>query len=76
MRGIRLPVCPARCVILFAASAAPAACTLAKAVRHYSELDEDRLHQTGEKLLRALTLSKREIADLVAFLETPSPARR
>ena len=50
--------------------------TLADAVRHYSELDEDRLHQTGEKLLKALKLSGREIADLVAFLETLSePAR-
>lgn len=50
--------------------------TLAEAVRHYSELDEDRLHQTGEKLLKALKLSKREIADLVAFLETLSETTR
>jgi cytochrome c peroxidase len=50
--------------------------TLADAVRHYSELDEDRLHQTGEKLLRALKLSKREIADLVAFLKSLSERAR
>jgi len=49
--------------------------TLTDAVRHYSELDEDRLHQTGEKLLKALKLSKREVADLVAFLETLSEKR-
>ena len=46
--------------------------SLADVVRHYSELNEDRLHQDGERLLRALKLSKREIADLVAFLNTLS----
>lgn len=46
--------------------------TLSAAVRHYSELNEDRLHQTGEKLLRTLKLNRREIADLVAFLNTLS----
>ncbi|MDH3236742.1 MAG: c-type cytochrome, partial [Alphaproteobacteria bacterium] len=50
--------------------------TLSEAVRHYSELNEDRLHQTGEKLLRALRLSRREIADLVAFLNTLSETPR
>ncbi|HUT48231.1 MAG TPA: cytochrome c peroxidase [Alphaproteobacteria bacterium] len=50
--------------------------TLREAVRHYSELNEDRLHQTGEKLLRALRLSRREIADLIAFLNTLSETPR
>ena len=40
------------------------------AVRHYSTLDEDRLHAGGERILRRLDLSAREQADLVAFLET------
>lgn len=44
--------------------------TLEDAVRHYSEIDEDRLHQDGEKLLKPLKLSDAEIADLVAFLRT------
>lgn len=44
--------------------------TLTEVVRHYSELDEDRLHVHGEKILRRLDLTDREIADLVAFLES------
>ena len=44
--------------------------TLTDAVRHYSELNEERLHQDGEALLKPLRLSAGEIADLVAFLET------
>lgn len=44
--------------------------TLTDVVRHYSTLDEDRLHVHGEKILRRLDLSETEIADLVAFLET------
>lgn len=46
--------------------------TLEAVVRHYSELDEERLHASGERLLRPLHLSEREIADLVAFLQTLS----
>jgi cytochrome c peroxidase len=47
--------------------------TLADVVRHYSEVDEDRLHGIpGRRLLRPLRLSPREKADLVAFLETLS----
>jgi cytochrome c peroxidase len=49
--------------------------TLHDVVRHYSELDLDRLHADGESLLRPLNLSPREIDDLVAFLQTLSPAR-
>jgi cytochrome c peroxidase len=44
--------------------------TLADVVRHYSELNMDRLHADGESLLRPLRLTKEESADLVAFLES------
>jgi cytochrome c peroxidase len=44
--------------------------TLRDVVRHYSELDEERLHADGERILRPLRLAEREIDDLVAFLET------
>jgi cytochrome c peroxidase len=44
--------------------------TLREVVRHYSELNEDRLHQDGEALLKALRLSDAESEDLVAFLRT------
>jgi len=44
--------------------------TLADVVRHYSNLNEERLHLDGRGLLRRLNLTDREIADLVAFLET------
>jgi cytochrome c peroxidase len=47
--------------------------TLADVVRHYSELDENRLHADGERLLKPLRLTVEESADLVAFLETLSP---
>ena len=44
--------------------------TLADVVRHYSEINPDRLHSDGESLLKPLRLSPRESADLVAFLES------
>ncbi len=44
--------------------------TLRDVVRHYSELDLERLHTHGEQLLRPLKLSARETDDLVAFLES------
>ena len=47
--------------------------TLRDVVRHYSELDEDRLHADGERILKPLRLSDAESADLVAFLESLSP---
>ncbi len=46
--------------------------TLEDVVRHYSEIDEERLHADGENILRPLKLSEQEIADLVAFLESLS----
>lgn len=44
--------------------------SLRDVLRHYSELDEDRLHADGENLLRALKLTYTEIDDLLAFLDT------
>jgi len=44
--------------------------TLADVVRHYSEIDEDRLHADGERILKPLKLTDAERADLVAFLES------
>ena len=44
--------------------------TLRDVLKHYSEIDEERLHADGEKLLRALKLSDAEIDDLLAFLNT------
>jgi cytochrome c peroxidase len=44
--------------------------TLREAVRHYSELDMERIHTHGEQLLRPLKLSASETDDLVAFLES------
>ena len=46
--------------------------TLADVVRHYSELDLDRLHVHGEQILRPLRLSAEQAVDLVTFLETLS----
>ncbi len=46
------------------------AATLKDVVRHYSLLDEDRLHADGERILRRLNLSPRQAADLEAFLRT------
>jgi cytochrome c peroxidase len=44
--------------------------TLRDVVKFYSELNEERLHADGEKILKPLRLSDQEIADLVAFLES------
>ena len=44
--------------------------SLTDVVRHYSELNEDRLHTDKQAFLRALHLNSSEIADLVAFLQT------
>ena len=55
--------------------------TLRDVVRHYSEIDEERLHADGERIVRPLRLSAAEIDDMVSFLETltargPAYARR
>ncbi len=39
-------------------------------VRHYSELDEERLHVDGERILRPLRLTPQQAADLAAFLRS------
>ena len=44
--------------------------TLRDVVRHYSQLDEDRLHADGERILKPLGLTDGDVDDLVAFLET------
>lgn len=49
--------------------------TLEDVVRFYSELNEERLHFDGEKILRPLHLSPQESADLVAFLRTLGSGR-
>jgi cytochrome c peroxidase len=46
--------------------------TLRDVVRHYSNLDLDRLHADGERILTPLALDKYEVDALVAFLETLS----
>jgi cytochrome c peroxidase len=46
--------------------------TLRDVVRHYSELDEDRLHADGERILKPLRLSDGETSDLIAFLNSLS----
>jgi len=49
--------------------------TLRDVVRHYSELDESRLHVHGERILRPLRLTDAEAEDLVAFLRSLSDER-
>jgi cytochrome c peroxidase len=44
-------------------------------VKHYSELNEDRLHADGERVLKPLKLTPAEMEDLVAFLESLSEKR-
>ena len=44
--------------------------TLADVVRHYDQIDLDRLHADGERILEPLGLSVGERADLLAFLQS------
>jgi len=46
--------------------------TLRDVVKHYSEINADRLHSDGEAILKPLHLTDGESADLVAFLQTLS----
>lgn len=48
--------------------------TLADVVRHYSEMNTERIHSHGEQLLRPLDLTPQESADLIAFLESLTAA--
>jgi cytochrome c peroxidase len=41
-------------------------------VKHYSELNEERLHSDGERILKPLRLTEPEIDDLVSFLQSLS----
>lgn len=50
--------------------------TLREVVRHYSNLDLDRLHADGERILQPLDLDKYDVDALVAFLESLSDAPR
>ena len=50
--------------------------TLDDVIRHYSEIDENRLHADGERILKPLHLTPAERADLIAFLESLSDAKR
>ncbi|MEO9576154.1 MAG: cytochrome c peroxidase [Tateyamaria sp.] len=45
---------------------------LTAVVRHYNEIDLERMHADGEAILQPLNLSEAEISDVVAFLETLS----
>lgn len=47
--------------------------TLERVVRHYSEINLERLHADGERILVPLNLTGPEIADMVAFLVSLSP---
>ena len=44
--------------------------TLEAVVKHYSNLDPDRLHADGQAILVPLKLSEKDVADLVAFLKS------
>jgi cytochrome c peroxidase len=46
--------------------------TLRDVVAFYSDLNEERLHADGEKILRPLRLTQQEAGDLLAFLESLS----
>ncbi len=46
--------------------------TLKDVVQHYSDLNEERLHTDGERILRPLKLSPGQVADLEAFLRSLS----
>jgi cytochrome c peroxidase len=48
------------------------AASLQEVVRHYSELDTNRLHSDGVGLLQPLRLTPQQAADLAAFLKTLS----
>lgn len=50
--------------------------TLEGVVRHYSEINQERLHIDGVAILKPLGLTAGEIADVVAFLESLSTPRR
>jgi cytochrome c peroxidase len=50
--------------------------TIEAVVQHYSQLDEERLHADGERILKALRLNVGDAADLAAFLRSLSSVPR
>lgn len=46
--------------------------TLPDVLRHYSELNEERLHADGERILRRLDLTAGQATDLLVFLQSLS----
>ena len=46
--------------------------TLREVIRHYSELNEERLHADGQNILKPLRLTPDESNDLLVFLESVS----
>ena len=44
--------------------------TLTDVVKHYSDVNEERLHVDGERILKRLNLTEAEVDDLVGFLQT------
>ncbi len=46
--------------------------TIEDVVQHYSQLNEERLHADGERILRRLDLTSEQSADLAAFLRSLS----
>jgi cytochrome c peroxidase len=49
--------------------------TLREVLHHYAEIDENRLHADGERILVPLRLSDSETDDLLAFLLSLDPPR-
>jgi cytochrome c peroxidase len=49
--------------------------TLRDVLRHYSELDESRIHASSQPLLRALRLAPHEVDAIIAFLESLTDRR-
>jgi cytochrome c peroxidase len=48
------------------------AATIEDVVRHYSNIDKNRLHADGAQMLRPLKLTPQQVADLAAFLRSLS----
>ncbi|MEO6895239.1 MAG: hypothetical protein ABI218_01180 [Caldimonas sp.] len=46
--------------------------TIEDVVRHYDQLDEERLHADGINILRPLKLAPEDAADLATFLRSLS----
>jgi cytochrome c peroxidase len=44
--------------------------SLGDVIRHYSELNEERLHADGQQILKPLRLTPQESSDLLVFLES------